>query len=121
MRTRYTAAVSVDMDIVDTDEAAEEIDVPLQHYHLRLHRLHHHCLHVLHHPHLTFHERSPRPNWSLHLHRREKKVRSNSKTGLKAKCLRGSSELGRMEGDEAAAFAIGFLGVTVGMDRATIA
>ena len=35
----------------------------------------------------------------------EKKARSNSKTGLKVKCLRGSSELGRMEGDEAAAFA----------------
>ena len=48
-------------------------------------------------------------------------MRSNSKTGLKAKCLRGSSELGRTEGDEVAAFAIGFLGVTVGTDRATIA
>ena len=48
-------------------------------------------------------------------------MRSNSKTVLKAKCLRGSSELGWTDGDEAAAFAIGFLGVTVGTDRATIA
>ena len=51
----------------------------------------------------------------------EKNAGSNPKTGLKAKCLSGSSELGRMAGDEAAAFAIGFLGVTMGADRATIA
>ena len=51
----------------------------------------------------------------------EKNAGSNSKTGLKAMCLSGSSELGRTEGDEVAAFAIGFLGVTMGTDRATIA
>ena len=120
------------MDIVDTDEVTEEMDVPLQHYHLRLHyrqhRLQHHCLRLLHHLHQTqhqVHECSPQPNWSLreslHLRQREKKARSNPKTELKAKCLKGSSELRRTEGDEVAAFAIGFLGVTVGTDRATIA